>query len=187
MWIASARWVTSDSMGEAPVEPAGKIFFRPDILADGDAEFHPGDFDGRDDLRRLEIAILVEDIVSRQQRFVDFAEGLPAREDRGGVVEGPSGPGVDIDEPDDERHIADRRVQFLKNLQIQRNKARLEDEILRRVTGERQLRGEHDLRATGNEITIRREDLFRVSAEVTNGRIKLGEADFHVTAQSAPW
>ena len=49
----------------------------PNVLADRHGDLLPGDLDRRDFFRRLEIAVLVKDIVGRQQRL-DYAMDDPS-------------------------------------------------------------------------------------------------------------
>ena len=49
------------------VKRAGEIMFRPNILANGDADFLPIEIERLDTVRRLEIAVLVENVVGRQE------------------------------------------------------------------------------------------------------------------------
>jgi hypothetical protein len=56
--------------GIAAIEAVGpEIFVVPDVLADGDAELATVEHERRDTFSRLEVTVLVEDIVRRQQRF----------------------------------------------------------------------------------------------------------------------
>ena len=82
--------------GIAVVERAREVFAAPDVFADRHAAADAGDFDGLVFFRRLEVAGLVEDIVCGQERLGDFADGLAAFEDCGGVAEGASGAGVHV-------------------------------------------------------------------------------------------
>src|SRR5207247_5121002 len=58
-----------------------------------------------------------------------------------------------------------------------------EDEVLRRITANRQLRREHQLRARVREPLIRAGDLLKVAAQIAHGRVELGKADLHSARQ----
>ena len=64
----------------AVIKRAGEVMFGPNILANGDADFFPVQVERLDPRGRLEIAVLIENIVSRQKRFVRFANRLSAPE-----------------------------------------------------------------------------------------------------------
>ena len=91
---------------------------------------------------RLEVAVLVEDVIGRQQRLEKFAHRLSPLEKRRGVEEWLAGLVVEIDVTDEERNVADFTVKRLERCEIQRDEARLKDEILRWITGDRQFRSE---------------------------------------------
>ena len=100
--------------------------FGPDILADRHADAAPGDDEHLAATARLEVAVFIEDIVGRQQRFECFADWLSALEQRGGVEERLTAAFVAIDVTDEQRHAANARVQVIDRLEILRNEARLE-------------------------------------------------------------
>ena len=62
-----------------------KGFVVPDILADRQADFVPVEIDRRVFLCRLEIAVLVEDIVGREQGLEDEARRSAFFENGGGI------------------------------------------------------------------------------------------------------
>src|SRR5262249_40297589 len=114
--------------------------FCPNIFANRYADFSPVNKKRLDGLGRLKITLLVKDVVSRAQRFVSFADRLAALEQRGGVPKRFAASFVAINKPDEQRRVSDASVQFIKDRKVLRNKPRFENQILRRVSGDRQLR-----------------------------------------------
>ena len=84
---------------------------------------------------RLEIAVFIEDVVGRKERFEGLANRLATLQQGGGVEERLSAPFVAIDIADEERCLANAGMQTPEQLQILRHKARFEDQVLRRITG----------------------------------------------------
>ncbi len=138
-----------------------------------------------DALSRLKISLFVEDIVSGQKGFVSFPDRLAAFEQSGGVTKWFAASFVTINEPDEQRRIADTSVQLCQQLQIFRNETRFENQILRRVSGHRQLGREHEFRARRREPLVRADDQLAISPQITHGRVDLSEADFHVAIEAS--
>ena len=69
------------------VQSAWKIAFGPDVFANGDADSPTGDGENFPAAARLEVAVFIEDIVSRQKRLEAFADRLAALEQGSGVEE----------------------------------------------------------------------------------------------------
>src|ERR1700724_509813 len=112
--------------------------FGPNILANRRADFFPVEIERLDVGRRLEIAVLIENIVSRQERFVGFANRLTAYEQRSRVMKWPASAFVPVDKSDQQRCLPDAAMKFLHNLERFRNEARLEDKVLWRIPGDRE-------------------------------------------------
>ena len=70
-------------------------------------------------------------------------------------------------------------MQLCQQLQIFRNETRFENQILRRVSGHRQLGREHEFRARRGEPLIRAGDQFAVSPQISDGRVNLSETNLH--------
>lgn len=70
-------------------------------------------------------------------------------------------------------------MQFCENLQIVRNKPRLEEQIFWRITGDGELGGEHDVRAFPRQVVVSSDDPSAITLEIANGRIDLSETDLH--------
>ena len=167
--------------GRGAVEPAREEFLVPNILANGDADFHPGDLDRRDGRRWFKVSVFVEYVVRRQKRLVKCPDRLPALEEGGGVVKGLPRPGVRVDESDNQRHASDFAMERFERGQVQRDEARFEYEILRRISGDREFRGDDEFRAAFDETMVCRDDFAVVFREGTDGGIDLREADFHAS------
>ena len=92
------------------VERSRQIVFGPNVLANRYADFFPVNKKGLDALSRLKIALFVKNIVSRQKGFVGFANWFAAFEQSRGVTKRFAAPFVAINEPDEQRRIADASV-----------------------------------------------------------------------------
>src|SRR4029453_2891036 len=100
-----------------------------------------------DALSRLKISLFVEDIVSGQERFVGFPDWFAAFEQSRSVTKWFAASFVTINEPDKHRYVAHMRVQLFQQFQIFRKETRFENQILRWVSGHRQLGRQHEFRA----------------------------------------
>ncbi len=147
----------------------------PDVLADGEADLDPVDLDDRPAGAALEVAQLVEDPVVGQ---VDLAvDGLQAAvcQHRRGVVDVVGALGEA-----DERHDAlrvgrdplDRRPRVGQEVL-------LEQQVLGRVAGDRQLGEERELRAGLARARELLANLGLVAGDVADGGVDLGEGDAH--------
>ena len=127
--LGAARGLGDDRPGRAPR-----------VLADRDADAHAADDEQRAvDGRRREVALLVEHRVVRQQVLAVDALHLAVRADRGRVGEVAAGLG----EADDRGEPAGARGQLLERLGRLGHERRLQQQVLGRVPGEREL-GERD-------------------------------------------
>ena len=128
----------------------------------------------------LEVARLVEDVVGRQQRFEVPAEDRRVAEQRGRVVQRPAGrPAVDLGVADDRVNGVAVGRELGDGLTLAFDEAGLEQQVLGRVAGDREL-GEDDELAAGvlglaDAVPV----LFEVPVEVADGRVDLGERDPH--------
>ncbi len=153
----------------------------PDVLADRDAQAHALELERRHGAGRLEVAVLVEDVVGGQQRLLPAPRHAPLAAERDRVHQRLArGRGVPVDETDQdaERRGRERR-HAIELLEVQVDEAVVIQQIARRIAGRRHL-GEHDEvgapgvgardgRANGGEILIERSD----------GEIELGESQSH--------
>src|SRR5436853_3658139 len=110
---------------------------------------------------------------------MSFSNRLLAHEQSSRIMKRSTSAFVSIDKAHEQRGFADATVQLVQDLQIFRNETRLKDQVLRGITGDREL-GRYDQVGPGRgEALIRLEDPLEVAAQIANGRIDLGEADFH--------
>src|SRR5262249_352308 len=125
--------------------------FGPNIFANGYADFFSVDKKWLDVISRLEVALLVKNIESRQKWCVSFTDRLAGFEQSSGVTKRFAAPFVAINEPDEQRRVSDASVQLCQQFEIFRNEARFENEILRRISGDRQLRCKNEFCARYRE------------------------------------
>ena len=163
----------------AVVELSREIVAAPDVFADGDAAAVAGDVERCAVFRRLEVARFVEDVVGGEECFVDFANGVSALEDCGGVAKGATMARVHIHVADKQRDVSGLRVEGFERGYIARDELALKQQILRRVAGQGEFGGEHDFRAARDKITVGGEDFRGVPGEVADDWIDLCEANAH--------
>ncbi len=72
-------------------------------------------------------------------------------------------------------------MEALDRFEILRHEARLEDEVLRRVTADRQFRSEDQFRVGRGESLVGGEDLFKVTSKIADNGIDLRNADPHAS------
>jgi hypothetical protein len=164
----------------AVIQVVAQIFVRPDIFADGDADFLPKELDWLLIVRRLEVSGLVEHIVSRQESLEYLSNRSVSFQHRAAVDKRLSGFfGVKIYVSDEQRNCANLLVQRSKLLESLGNKSGFEDKVLRGVAGEGKLRRNYELSAPLTRFAVSREDFLSVGLDIPNGRIDLGKADSH--------
>ena len=83
-----------------------------------------------------------------------FSNGLIAHEKRCRVMKWPATSFISIDKSDEQSGIADALVKLIDNFKSLGDKTRFEDEVLRRVTGDRQLRGDYEIGAGGGQALV---------------------------------
>src|SRR2546423_12356850 len=119
----------------------------------------------------LKVTVFVENIVGRQERLESFLDRRTRLEERCGIVEWLPLSLVPLDVTDQQRRFAEPRLEFLEDLQILRDEARFEDEVLRRITSDRQFRHQYQFRAVIRQPLIGGDDFLKVSAQGAHGRI----------------
>ena len=167
------------TMSSAP--PAACVSDRagraPRVLADRDADAHPGHDEQRTvDGRRLEVALLVEHRVVGQQVLAVDAEHTPVRADRGGVVQiairlGEARP------PRPRGRCAPRSCRASRRPAATNGGP--QEQVFRRVAGDREL-GKRDEVAPGRfGLVVGVEDARRVALEIADDEVELrrGEAE----------
>jgi hypothetical protein len=165
------------------VETAGpEMLVVPCVFADGDGEANAVEFDNLLLARGGEIALLVEDVVEGQEALVLLKQQMAAIE-QDGCVDG---------------WLADARFrrqgyageygrgqlrggcgQFFNGSSAAGEEAGLLKEIGWRVAADGQLGKYREPRAFGGRVFTGRDNLFKVSGEISDSRIDLGECDLH--------
>ncbi len=129
----------------------------------------------------LEVALLVEDAVVGEVDLAVDRMDCAVGED-GGRVEDVLGP---LGEADDRDDVACLSGKLLEGLAGVREEVLLEQQVLGRVSGQRQL-GEHDqLRAGLAGLTQACGDLLGVARDVADGGVQLAEGEAHGAIVSA--
>ena len=164
--------------------PLPEIAIVPDVLADGHSQ---GPIPQAQYLvvgRRFEIAVLVENIVSRQEALVETIQHLSSRQERGTVEQRSSFRSVvGLGQPDEHRGSATQlRGQSLQNLPTVSNEARLKQQVSRQVAQQGEFRSHHEIRALLGGFACCRADAGSVSADVADDLVELEESDSHLSA-----
>ena len=147
----------------------------PDVLADRHADRDAVDLDDRPAGAALEVAHLVEDaVVGEVDLAVDRLHAAVGA-DRGGVV-GVLGTLGEPDDRDDVHRLGGDPLQRLAGIG---EEVLLEQEVLRRVAGDRELGEEDDLGTRLPRLAQAREDLLGVAGDVADGGVELGQSDPH--------
>ena len=108
-----------------------------------------------------------------------FAIGAPGLKQGGGIVKRFAAPLVSVDETDEQRGAADARLELFEDLEILRNELRFEDEVLRRITGNGELRRQDQFRSGGRQPLVGAGDFLKIAAQIPDGGIDLSETDLH--------
>src|SRR5690349_12804460 len=101
------------------------------------------------------------------------ADRFIALQQRGSVMKRPAASFIAIDKANEQRCVADPRMQLFQDLEVFRNKARFKYQVLRRVARDRELRGEDEIGAGGSEPFVGLNDPAKVALQITNRGIKL--------------
>src|SRR5690606_32212727 len=130
---------------------------------------------------RLEVAVLVEDVVGGQQRLRDGVHDVAVFEEDGPVVE-PLAAAVLVpyrradDEPQPPRRVRGDVVERLPRILDERG---LVEEVLRRVADEAELGEDGERGARAGRAPGVVEDALGVPGEVADGGVDLAEGDLH--------
>ena len=174
--------------GLETVKPPRQVFAGPEILANGDTDFPPADLEEIDPGGRLEISILIENIVGGEQRFANALHRLGAPQQSGRIPEWLPRAFVHINVADEERHLAHVRMQLGDPLQVQRDEARLEEKVLRRVPADRELRSDDELGALITQRVVGSDYLSGIPGKIADRGIDLSETDAHIaTERGSMW
>src|SRR5438128_9448707 len=108
-----------------------------------------------------------------------FADRFAALEQSGGIVKRLPAPLIAVNETDEQSRVSHARMKLIEDLEILRNKTRFEDEILRRVSGNGQLGGQDQLRASGSETLVSADDLLKIATQIPDRRVDLSKTNLH--------
>ena len=157
---------------------------RPDVLANRDADALAAKLDDDRSGRRLEVAVLVEHVVSRQQAFAGRDQDFALMAERRGIESRPALAGrIGLGVADDSGDRSDLLRQFAGDAFDVGHEALFEQEIARRVAADDQF-GENDqLGALRDQGLVGRFDQKAVSGKIADDGVDLGQADAHGRAQ----
>jgi hypothetical protein len=108
----------------------------------------------------------------------DAHGGISLEESRG-IMERLAPAFVAVDEANEERRSADFFMQPLHHLNILGNEAGLEEQILRRISGNGELGHKNKVGSGGVQAFVGLQDFVRVTPKITNRGVDLSKANFH--------
>ena len=148
----------------------------PQVLAHCQAERRSPELEQADLGARLEVALLVEHAVVRQQPLAVDVGHAAVRADEARVVEAAVLGVRRTDERDDARG----RLRHLTcRLRSRTDERGAEQEVLRRIAGDRELREHNEVGAGDARLSDPRDDAVTVAVEVADGRVDLSQGDLH--------
>jgi hypothetical protein len=156
----------------------------PDVLAHAETQRRAcvAQGDGLAPLRRREVALLVEDVVGREQRLGPYGNALASRQHHGGVGEaGRPGALHRNHRAQSDRHVSRRRAQRLEFAQLRLHETVALQEIHRRIAGEDHFRQHHDVRACAGRLRRRFFHEAPVAGQVSDRGIYLCQRDSHAS------
>ena len=86
---------------------------------------------------------------------------------------------VEVGEADERGKPARVAGELAQGLRRGTDEARPQQQVLRRVAGDRQLGEEDEVSPGGARLVQALEDLFAVAVEIADGRVDLGESESH--------
>ena len=108
--------------------------------------------------------------------------------ERGGIEAIAAGPVlVDVNVSDEQAGRADVDGQFIKRAEVVLHKSAFGEQVARRITGNRQFRCEHQVRARRNCPPVSVTKARAVSGQVANGRIQLRQGQSHSRKSRRLW
>ena len=157
-----------------------EIFVVPNVFADGDANLLAVEGDGKILGRRLEVTVLVEHVVGRQQRLVARGEDAAVLQKRGGVRGFATGTLVVAARVANQQSDLSRRCgETLNRRPVSRDKTPLVQQIARRITADAELGTDDHFHPRVDAALIGGEDLRLVAREIADGGVELSQSDFH--------
>jgi hypothetical protein len=128
----------------------------------------------------FEVTVFVKDVVGGKQCLGAGGYDLAVLQERDGVRGFAPGPNfVATDITDDERSAASGVGKTLESFEVSSNEAILEQEIARWIAGDCQLGDGDEVSAGTGGAIVRGEDLGLVAGDVSDGRVNLGQCQFH--------
>ena len=158
----------------------------PDVFADADAEPASADVEHLGAVERLEVAVLVEDVVgraaapcgnaARRRRSRSSAallnSGRPSSDGFGsGRPTSVGGPSASVAREPSRRS------------QLRATKSPDQQQIARQISDQRQLRGDREIGAQPSSLTRSVRDQASIAVEVANRRIDLQECNLHLAVK----
>ena len=160
--------------------PRKDVLVVPDVLADGQRQPSPPEFDHLVGLARLEVAALVEHVVGRQEPLYGPVQH-PAVLEQGRGVEQRLARSLRVavhvaaDHPDTAHGVH----QVVERIEIGLHEIVLFQQVPRRIAREHQFGKDHQRAAPLAGLCGRIDNLLRVAPEVPDEGVDLGDADFH--------
>ncbi len=161
--------------------PLPEVAIVPDVFADADAEPASGDVQRLRAVKRLEVPILVEDVVGRQERLAKTMFDAAAAEKRRGVEQRSSlVRRIRLGQSDERRRaVGERDGEPLEPFPASGDEIAGQQQIARQIADERQLRRDGEIGAPAPGLARRVGDQARVALEIADRRIDLQECDLH--------
>ena len=141
----------------------------PDVLADGRPDERVAEPQQEETPAGLEVPVLVEDSVVRQEALAADPPHLAAPQHGAGVEEIT----IEVREPDERRDPRRLGRDRLEAAARGAQKSGLEQEILGRIAGHRELREEDEVGACATRLLEPRHDALAISVEVADHRVDL--------------
>src|SRR5260370_37787486 len=94
-------------------------------------------------------------------------------------MKGLAPPLIAVHKTDQQSRGSHARMKLLENGKVLRDKTRFKKQILRWISGNRQLRCQDQLRPGGSEAHVSADDFLKIAAQIPDGRIKLSKTDLH--------
>ena len=171
--VVRGRRDVHDHLGPGEGLLAGRRTRLPDVLADREPERRAVDAQERRAVPDLEVALLVEDAVVRQEDLPVDALNAPVREDRERVVDVLRMLG----EPDQGDHVVHLFGDLVERPPPGGEEMRLQEEVLGRVAVHRELGKDGHLGARSASPPERVHDRGGVAVDVAHCRVDLGKRE----------
>src|SRR6266571_3222572 len=86
---------------------------------------------------------------------------------------------IAVNKTDQQGRASHARMKLLENGKVLWNKTRFKKQILRRISRNRQLRGQDQLRPSGSEALVSAHDFLKIAAQIPDSRVKLSKTNLH--------